>query len=273
MEEGAPFDLPVPTAGALTGVEWEDGGCDAGNPPLWSRSGMGDTGNALLAAIAITAALYHREKTGVGQAVSTSIVSAQLLAASYAWIDIDGTPAEWGHVDAGQHGLSPFYRMYECADGCWLFVAALEPESRARLRAAIGEVGDDALAPNDAEKAAAVLAVRLGKRPAHEWFARLDAAGVPVEIVDEAFCQTLFDDPDARALGLIAETTAGSVGRFEDAGLLVNLSATPTVVPRGPCMCGEHTREILLEHGYNASEVDALAEDCVVLGAPVRKRR
>ena len=47
-----------------------------GNPPLWSRSNMGDTGNALLAAIAITAALYHRDRTGEAQAVSTSIVNA-----------------------------------------------------------------------------------------------------------------------------------------------------------------------------------------------------
>ena len=41
----------------MTGTEWEDGACDAGNPPLWSRSNMGDTGNALLAAIAIAIAL------------------------------------------------------------------------------------------------------------------------------------------------------------------------------------------------------------------------
>ena len=80
-EKGRRSDLPGTdqTAAALTGVEWEDGACDAGNPPVWSRSGMGDTGNAMLAAIAITAALYHRERTGQGQAVSTSIVNAQLL--------------------------------------------------------------------------------------------------------------------------------------------------------------------------------------------------
>ncbi|MDQ1520111.1 MAG: hypothetical protein QOI55_1184, partial [Actinomycetota bacterium] len=115
-EKGPRSELPGTdqTAAALTGVEWEDGACDAGNPPLWSRSGMGDTGNALLAAIAITAALYHREKTGEGQAVSTSIVNAQLLHTSYAWIHADGDPADWGHVDGGQHGLSAFYRMYLC---------------------------------------------------------------------------------------------------------------------------------------------------------------
>ena len=81
-EKGPRSDLPGTdqTAAAMTGTEWEDGACDAGNPPLWSRSNMGDTGNALLAAIAITRALYHRDRTGEGQAVSTSIVNAGLLA-------------------------------------------------------------------------------------------------------------------------------------------------------------------------------------------------
>ncbi len=132
-ERGPRSDLPGTdqTASALTGVEWEDGACDAGNPPLWSRSNMGDTGNAMLAAIAITAALYHRDRTGEGQAVSTSIVNAQLLTTSYAWIHADGTPAEWGHVDGGQHGLSPFYRMYRCGDGRWVFVAATTSDQRA----------------------------------------------------------------------------------------------------------------------------------------------
>ncbi len=111
-EKGPRSELPGTdqNAAALTGTEWEDGACDAGNPPLWSRSNMGDTGNALLAAIAIIAALYHRDKTGEGQAVSTSIVNAGLLHTSYAWIHADGTPGDWGHVDGDQFGLSPFYR-------------------------------------------------------------------------------------------------------------------------------------------------------------------
>ncbi len=65
-EKGPRSDLPGTdqNAAAMTGTEWEDGACGAGNPPLWSRSNMGDTGNALLAAIAITSALYHRDRTG-----------------------------------------------------------------------------------------------------------------------------------------------------------------------------------------------------------------
>jgi crotonobetainyl-CoA:carnitine CoA-transferase CaiB-like acyl-CoA transferase len=267
-EKGRRSDLPGTdqTAAALAGVEWEDGACDAGNPPLWSRSGMGDTGNALLAAIAITAALYHRERTGQGQAVSTSIVNAQLLHTSYAWIHADGTPADWRHVDGGQYGLSPFYRLYRCGDDRWLFIAAETPEHRARLISALDR---DAEVLGDAAEASAALEALLREQPAAEWFTMLDAAGVPVEVVDEEFCRALFDDPEARSRQLVAETWAGGVGRFEDPGLLVNLSATPGVVQRGPCLCGEQTREILLEHRCTAAQVDELVSARVVLDAPV----
>lgn len=270
FEKGPRSNLPGTdqTAAALTGVEWEDGACDAGNPPLWSRSNMGDTGNALLAAIAITAALYHRDRTGKGQVVSTSIVNAGLLHTSYAWIHADGTGSEWGHVDREQLGLSPFYRLYRCRDDRWLFVAAVAPEHRAHLAEAIGE---DPATLDDPDKFAAVVEARLRERSAMEWFSDLDTAGVPVELVDESFCRDLFDDPDARTTQLVAQTWAGGVGRFEDPGLLVGLSATPGVIRRGPCLCGEHTRELLLEYGYAPGEIDALAADGVVLDAPVAR--
>ncbi len=266
-ERGPRSDLPGTdqSSAALTGAEWEDGACDAGNPPLWSRSSMGDSGNALLAAIAITAALFHRERTGQAQAVSTAIVNAGLLASSYAWIHRDGRPADWGHVDADQFGLGPFYRLYECAGDTWLFVAAPEPAQRQRLAHVVGEALGD---PDNADTGER-LSDRFRERSAADWFVVLDAADVPVEEVNESFCRELFDDPEARDLGLIAETWAGGVGRFEDPGVLVHLDTTPGVIQRGPCRCGEHSREILREVGYDDDEIDVMVSDRAVLDAPV----
>jgi crotonobetainyl-CoA:carnitine CoA-transferase CaiB-like acyl-CoA transferase len=270
-EKGPRSELPGTdqNIAALTGAEWEDGACDAGNPPLWSRSNMGDTGNAMLAAIAITAALYEREKSGQGQAVSTSIVNAGLLHTSYAWIDADGAPSDWGHVDADQFGLGPFYRLYRCSDDGWLFVAAVSPEDRANLFEAAGiEVGREA----GDDEVAAILSSTLQRRTASEWFDTLDSAKVPVEVVDEEFCRDLFDDPEARAEALTSETWSASVGRFEDPGLLVNVSPSKGVIQRGPCGCGEHTRELLIEYGYSTDEIDVLVEGRAVLDAPVEAK-
>jgi crotonobetainyl-CoA:carnitine CoA-transferase CaiB-like acyl-CoA transferase len=271
-EKGPRSDLPGTdqNAAALTGSEWEDGACDAGNPPLWSRSNMGDTGNALLAAIAIAAALYHRDRTGEGQEVSTSIVNAGLLHSSYAWIHADGSPGDWEHVDGQQYGLSPYYRLYECGDGGWVFLAAVSDQERERLAAVMGEDGSgvrDGQADNDT--VAKLLEARFLDRNAAHWFAELDKAGVPVEVVDEAFCRTIFDDADAQDSQLVSKTWAGNVGRFEDPGLLVNVAPAQGVIQRGPSLCGEHTRELLKEHGYSDDEVDALATAGAVLDAPV----
>jgi crotonobetainyl-CoA:carnitine CoA-transferase CaiB-like acyl-CoA transferase len=273
-EKGPRSDLPGTdqNTAALTGTEWEDGACDAGNPPLWSRSNMGDTGNALLAAIAITSALYHRDRTGEGQEVSTSIVNAGLLHTSYAWIREDGTPGDWSHVDGDQFGFGPFYRLYHCSDDRWVFVAAISPEDRAKLFEVTGVLADADAADDATDTTTAdLLAAAIDTRTAEEWFDRLDGAGVPIEIVDEEFCRTVFDDPEAREEGLISETWSGSVGRFEDPGLLVNISPATEVVQRGPCMCGEHSREILIEHGYSESQIDSLAEEHAILDAPVPK--
>ncbi|MCU1388310.1 MAG: L-carnitine dehydratase/bile acid-inducible protein, partial [Ilumatobacteraceae bacterium] len=267
FEKGPRSRLPGTdqTAAALTGTEWEDGGVDAGNPPVWSRSNMGDTGNALLAAVAIVGALYHRERTGQGQAVSTSIVNAGLLHTSYAWVHADGTPAPWGHVDKDQYGLSTWYRMYPCADDSWLVVAALHsPDQRALLDIVLAGSSPVDTATDDV--AAGLLEQRFVQESAGHWFSLLDGH-VPVEIVNESFCRELFDDADARAAQLVVETQSLAVGRFEDPGLLIGFDETPGIVRRGPTACGEHTRELLIELGRSDAEIDALIADRVVLSA------
>jgi len=84
-------------------------------------------------------------------------------------------------------------------------------------------------------------------------------------VVDERFCRDLFDDPEAKRLSLVSETWSSSVGRFEDPGLLVTISPAEPVVQRGPCACGEQTREILLELDYSDAQIDAMAESRAVL--------
>jgi len=262
-EKGPRSDLPGTdqNAAAMTGTEWEDGACSSGNPPLWSRSNMGDTGNALLAAIAITMALYHRDRTGEGQAVSTSIVNAGLLHTSYAWTHSDGTAPDWGHVDGDQFGLSPYYRLYRCVLGEWIFLAAVTSEAQARLRTLL----PGAPTTEDDESVASWLGTYFESAVAAEVFGALDDGGVPIEVVDERFCRDLFDDPEAKRLSLVSETWSSSVGRFEDPGLLVNIRPAEPVIQRGPCACGEQTREILLELGYSDAQVDAMVDSRAVL--------
>jgi crotonobetainyl-CoA:carnitine CoA-transferase CaiB-like acyl-CoA transferase len=70
-------------------------------------------------------------------------------------------------------------------------------------------------------------------------------------------------------LHLVSETWCGGVGKFEDPGLLVTISPASGIVQRGPCMCGEHSREILVEHGFSDAEVDVMAKEGAILDAPL----
>jgi crotonobetainyl-CoA:carnitine CoA-transferase CaiB-like acyl-CoA transferase len=154
--------------------------------------------------------------------------------------------------------------MYQGSDDLWIFLAAVSAEERARLCKVVD--GLDVVV-EDAERVEELLTSLLAGHTAAESFALLDGAGVPVEIVDETFCRSIFDDPAAKASQLVTETWSGSVGRFEDPGLLVNLSPAACVIQRGPSMCGEHSREILLEHGYSPAEIDDMATERVILEA------
>ena len=70
---------------ALTGTEYEAGGTHHGTAPIWGMLGFGDTGNGILSANAVIQALRHRERTGEGQFVHTSILNASLLFNSYTY--------------------------------------------------------------------------------------------------------------------------------------------------------------------------------------------
>ena len=125
------------TASAIAGQSYEDGGCANGGRPLWSTSSLGDLGNGFLSAIGILQALYHRDRTGVGQFVDTSILYACLLNTSYAWLDADGTPAQRPHLDGQELRITARYGLYPCAEG-WLCVAAVRDDHWEALARALG---------------------------------------------------------------------------------------------------------------------------------------
>jgi crotonobetainyl-CoA:carnitine CoA-transferase CaiB-like acyl-CoA transferase len=242
------------TGGCLAGVQYEDGGMASGGKPLWSFTSLGDTGNGFLSAIAILAALAHRDRTGEGQFCTTAIVNAQLLVASTAIARPDGSGFERPHVDAQQYGFSALHRLYETADGWLCVVAADEPQARALCEGLGLATGAHRLP--DAELAAQ-LELRFRQRSARAWFEALDLAGVPVEICDPGFALRLHDDPEAQKRGLSVSYRHPFVGKLDQIGLIVSLSDTPGRIQGPPLIVGQHTRRILRELGRSDAEIDA----------------
>jgi crotonobetainyl-CoA:carnitine CoA-transferase CaiB-like acyl-CoA transferase len=236
------------TGCSLAGVTWEDGGCWDGGTPFWSLTSLGDTGNGFLSAIGVIQALYHRARTGEAQSVDTSILNAGLLVASMAAVRADGTALPRPRLDRMQLGLGPLYRLYETSDG-WACIAAVTQAHAAALSAATGTTLD-----------AEHLEPWFRARPGSEVLATLDSRGVPCELCDGDFGRRVFDDPEMDAHELVVHQQHPKLGSFEHFGRTIHFSDTPGRIWGPPPVCGQHTREIMREHGFCDAEVDKLAQ-------------
>ena len=258
------------TGACLAGVEYEDGGMSDGGKPIWSLTSFGDTGNGFLAAIAIIQAIYHRELTGEGQFLSTSILAACLLNSSYAWVDaVSGEGVERPKVDGQMFGLGARTRLYETADH-WLCLAVQDDTQWSALGTVMGIEELASLSEPDAIDA---LTVAFRTRSAAAWFDELDRAGVPCEIEDDQFCLRLFDDSQFRDAGLVTTMQQAQVGRFDHFAHMWSFSETPTRIAGPPLIVGHDTVELMKELGIPQNDIDELLADGVVLQSSLRQER
>jgi crotonobetainyl-CoA:carnitine CoA-transferase CaiB-like acyl-CoA transferase len=263
------------TGGCLAGVQYEDGGMADGGKPLWSFSSLGDTGNGFLSAVGVIQALYHRDRTGEGQFVDTSIVNAHLLNTSYAVARPDGSGFARPRVDRMNYGFNAGCRLYKTADDWICIVAATEAEWDA-LFVALGapELAAefptaDARAQNDKKLASKIEAVMAG-RPAALWMAAFDAGGVPAEISSATFSQELYQNEEYLRRKWITRSAHAMVGTLEQPGLAVDFSDTPGTIQCPPLIVGDQTEAILRELGRSDEEIDALIGKRAVAVYPPR---
>jgi crotonobetainyl-CoA:carnitine CoA-transferase CaiB-like acyl-CoA transferase len=276
----APLPGNDQTGACLAGIEWEDGGMEDGGKPIWSLTSFGDTGNGFLSAIAIIQALYHRDRTGEGQFLGTSILAACLVNTSYAWVDAaSGDGIERPKIDSMMFGTGPTDRLYETADG-WIVLAVQDDAQWAAMARTIDDsrVGIAMFSTAEgrqkhADDVIAVLTEVFTTRSAAAWFAALDAAGVPCEIEDDQFAVRLFDDPQFRDAGLVTTMQQAQVGRFDHFGHMWTFSETPTRIAGPPLIVGHDSAAIMSDLGIDQSEIDALLADGVVMQSQLTQER
>lgn len=274
FEDGPRKEMPGndQTGACLSGIQYEDGGMSQPEgKPLWSLTSMGDTGNGFLSAIAVIQALMHRDKTGEGQMVDTSILNAGLLNTSYAMAKPDGSGFERPRTDGMQLGYSAGHRLYPTKQG-WLCVVCATQEHWDELLSVLHlenmltkeRFATDAERKSHDAEVAKLIGNKLKTHTAAEWFEQLDAAGVPVEVVSEDFSLGLHDNPEFQKRDWTVSYDHPHVGKLDQIGLCVNLSDTPGKPQQRPVIVGEHTKEILASMGFSEEEMDKMEEEMAI---------
>ncbi|EID78214.1 MULTISPECIES: CaiB/BaiF CoA transferase family protein [Rhodococcus] len=164
-----------------------------GQPPAVPLSLVGDFGGgSMLLVTGVLAALVERSVSGRGQVIDAAMVDGASLLMQPVW-GMFG--AGFWQDERGTNfldGASPFYRTYECADGKFVAVGALEPQFYAALLRGLGLEGDDLPAQHDRRswpQLSERFAVIFAGHSRDHWgavFAGTDACVTPVLSLREA---------------------------------------------------------------------------------------
>ena len=244
-------------------------GAGEGGPPTKCGPPLSDITAGILAAMGVLGAYIHRQKTGQGQRVDTSLFEAAITHTYWQSAMTFATGISPGALGSA-HPLSAPYQAFEAADG-WITIGAANQTNWLRLLEVLErpDLQEDARFADDPGRMAnlddlvKILADIFRGRSAGEWLQRLERAGVPAgPVLDIAGMQT---DPQALARGMVTEAPHGRLGPVKTLGHPVHYSATPAQISRGAPSLGEHTREVLGQHGYSPAEVEKFVAEGVVV--------
>ncbi len=261
------FDLIAQGMSGLMSITGEA----PGRPPVKAGPPLTDITAGILGAMGVLAAYIHRQKTGEGQRVDTSLFEAGIVHTYWQSAICLATGTSPGPMGSA-HPLNAPYQAFETADG-WITVGAANQNNWLKLLDVLGapELKDD---PRFAENPGRMahldaldeaLSGHFRTRATEDWVQRLEDAGVPagpVLDVDE-----MHKDPQTLAREMLTEVTHSRLGPVKTLGLPVKFSDTPGGPKRGAPTLGEHSRQVLRECGYTEAEIEALISDGVVLAS------
>jgi len=241
---------------------------DPGQAPIKAGSPITDINAGILAALGVVAAYVHRLKTGEGQIVDTSLMEAGVQQTYWQAAIFFATGVSPGPTGSA-HILAAPYQAFPTRDG-WINVGGANPANWLRLTKLVGmpELAEDprfktnAARMKNLDALTAILSACLKQRGTREWLAELDAAGIPAGPINKV--GEMLADPQVVARDMVVELAHPKAGRTKAIGLPVKFSATPGGIRRPAPLFGEHTREILVELGYDDADIVRLVKEGAV---------
>lgn len=166
----------------------------AGEKPVVPINYIGDFGGgAMLLAVGVLAALHERVQSGQGQVIDAAMTDgAALLSTMMFGLRAAG---QWSNDRESNllDGAAHFYDTYECADGRWVAIGAIEPQFYAVLRERCGLINDvefdKQMDPTQWPKLKKRLVEIFKQRTRDDWVELLEgteACFAPVLDLDEA---------------------------------------------------------------------------------------
>ncbi|MEE9140996.1 MAG: CaiB/BaiF CoA-transferase family protein [Alphaproteobacteria bacterium] len=246
--ERAGYDVLVQAMGGIMSVTGEPQGA-----PQKVGVGIADIMAGMYAAVAILAALRHRDRTGEGQHIDMALLDTQVAWLGYVAQNYLVSGEVPGRLGNRHPNITP-HEAYAAADG--LVIVAVGNDAQFRRFCAFArrpELAEDERFRTNAGRLehrgalTTILAEVIAAHPARHWVEGLLEAGVPcgpVNAVDQVFA-----DPQVQARGMRIEMAHPLTGD-EPVPLVaspIRMSRSPVSYRHPPPTLGQHTEEVLRE--------------------------
>ena len=239
--------------------------------PRYLPTIVADKTTALTLVQGVTAALYHRERTGEGQEIEVPMFETMVsfVMAEHLWGHTFEPPlGDPGYVRLMSEHRKPyptkdgFIAILPYLDAHWSIFCELADRKDLLTNPKFLTLPDRVANIDDTYKETA--ATMLHKSTA-EWMDIFGETSVPTIRVNDL--KDLMNDEHLNEVGFWKEIDHPTEGKLRTPAFPINFSKTPAEITRHAPLLGEHSREILKDAGFNQTEIDIMIAE----GATVAK--